>query len=259
MKKVFVDILLKLFGSGITLILHDTLVLDRWLWVRKYLNYYQNKNSLKLLDVGCGSGAMTIASAKMGFNSLGLSWDLDNNNKAINRARLSKTFNAKFSICDVRELNKRVDLINQFEIILCTENIEHIINDEKLMIDMFNCLKTGGTLFLTTPNFYFRRMFGDPKEKINPHNPIEDGGHVVIGYKPEDLHRLCERSGFKLIEVGYCSGYLSQKISSCFRFFYHYFGNFAACFLILPFRFLPILFDKYIKYEGYSITLIAKK
>jgi len=84
MKKVFVDILLKLFGSGITLILHDTLVLDRWLWVRKYLNYYQNKNSLKLLDVGCGSGAMTIASAKMGFNSLGLSWDLDNNNKAIN-------------------------------------------------------------------------------------------------------------------------------------------------------------------------------
>jgi hypothetical protein len=102
-------------------------------------------------------------------------------------------------------------------------------------------------------------MFGDPVEKINPINPIEDGGHVVIGYKPEDLDSLCKNSGFKVIEIGYCSGFFSQKISTIFRIINHYLGHLIACLIVLPFRILPILFDKFIKYENYSITLVAKK
>lgn len=253
------NFLIRLFGSKITLMFHDTLVLDRWIWINNFLKEYNNRNSLKLLDVGCGSGAMTIASAKLGFQSLGLSWDNKNNIKAENRAKISNTNNVKFSICDVRNLEIRKDLLNQFDVIICTENIEHIINDQKLMNDMYNCLKIGGMLYLTTPNFYFKPMYGDPVEKINPINPIEDGGHVVIGYKPEDLELLCKNSSFKVIEIGYCSGYYSQKITTIFRIIDKYLGHLIACLVILAFRILPILFDKYIKYENYSITLVAKK
>ena len=39
----------------------------------------------------------------------------------------------------------------------------------------------------------------------------------------------------------------------------YYLGHLNACLLIFPFRVLPIFFDKYIKYEGYSVTLVAKK
>jgi len=253
------NFLIKLFGFKITLMFHDTLVLDRWIWVKKYLINYNNKSNLKLLDVGCGSGAMTIASASLGFQSLGLSWDEINNNKAEMRAKVSDIDNVSFSICDVRHLDKRKDLSNQYDVIICTENIEHIINDQKLMNDMYNCLKIGGMLYLTTPNFYFKPMYGDPIEKINPLNPIEDGGHVVIGYKKDDLILLCKNSGFEVIEIGYCSGFFSQKISSIFRIINHYFGHLIAILIILPFRILPIFFDKFIKYENYSITLVAKK
>ena len=167
-----------------------------------------------LADSAMEMAAVESSKIKLGFQSLGLSWDNINNSKAEKRANISNINNVKFSICDVRNLDTRIDLINQFDVIICTENIEHIINDQKLMNDMYNCLKIGGMLYLTTPNFYFKPMFGDPVEKINPINPIEDGGHVVIGYKPEDLELLCKNSSFKVIEIGYCSGFFSQKVSN---------------------------------------------
>jgi 2-polyprenyl-3-methyl-5-hydroxy-6-metoxy-1,4-benzoquinol methylase len=39
---------------------------------------------------------------------------------------------------------------------LCFENIEHILNDSKLMVDMGRCLKPGGTLLLTTPYVHYK-------------------------------------------------------------------------------------------------------
>ncbi len=247
---------LKIFGNIITLIHHDTLVLDRWLWLKKRLPKKQNLN---LLDVGCGSGAMTIATAKLGYNSLGLSWDKINNDKGIARARICGLKNIDFSICDVRDLNKRTDLLQKFDIIICTENIEHIINDTKLMTDMYNCLNNNGKLFLTTPNFYFKPMYGDPIEKINPINPIEDGGHVVIGYKQEDLIKLCNKTNFITEEISYCSGFFSQKITNIFRILFENTNHPFAWIITLPLRILPILFDKFIPYEQYSICLVARK
>ena len=196
------NFLIRLFGSKITLMFHDTLVLDRWIWVNKFLIKFNNKSNLKLLDVGCGSGAMTIASAKLGFQSLGLSWDIINNNKAENRAKISNIDNVQFSICDVRNLDTRIDLINQFDVIICTENIEHIINDQKLMNDMYNCLKIGGMLYLTTPNFYFKPMFGDPVEKT---------GLYAIGYENNGFMLLAPMA---LITLGLIIGFQRSRNKS---------------------------------------------
>lgn len=143
------DLLVRLFGWRATLFHGDPLVYDRWRWISKRLRL--TRNGERLLDVGCGSGAFTIGTAKRGYRSLGLSWDERNQAVAEKRARISGAKTATFSICDVRELDKRDDLKSQFEVVVCTENIEHIIDDFRLVASIAGCMKPGGRLLLTTP------------------------------------------------------------------------------------------------------------
>ena len=51
--------LVNLLGFPATLIHGDTLVLDRWLWLKQRLPKTLTK--AKLIDVGCGSGHLQLA------------------------------------------------------------------------------------------------------------------------------------------------------------------------------------------------------
>ena len=59
------------------------------------------------------------------------------------------------------------------------ENIEHIIDSDKLIKDISDLLNDHGLLYLTTPNILYRDIYGDTPTKKPP---IEDGGHVIRGY-----------------------------------------------------------------------------
>lgn len=250
--------LVRLFGFPATLIHGDTLVLDRWHWLKKQLPAVL-MGSKHLLDVGCGSGAFTIGSARRGYKALGLSWDERNQRVAQQRAALCKVSSAEFEVQDVRQLDQRLDLQNSFDVVVCCENIEHILNDRKLMVDMSRCLKSGGTLLLTTPNFnYIPISKGDE----GPFSKIEDGGHVRRGYTPERLKDLCASAGLMVLKIGYCSGFISQKATALLRTASKL-HPLVGWVLILPLRVLPPLGDPWISkiasWPGFSITLIATK
>jgi SAM-dependent methyltransferase len=255
---VFASIELRLLGFPATLIRHETTVLDRWLWLSPYLPSVPT-GSRKLLDVGCGSGAFTIGAALRGYRSLGLSWDQRNQNVAKERAVLCKAPLAEFAIQDVRRLDERTELLGQFDVAVSCENIEHILDDRKLMIDMAGCLKPGGTLLLTTPYFHYRAI---NKNDDGPFQEVENGGHVRRGYTQEDLRALCEASGLKVLRIEYCTGYLSQKITGFFRqcCLIHPLFAWAA---VLPLRPLPPLFDVWLsrmtRWPAYSIALVATR
>src|SRR5688572_22103353 len=105
------NFLLRLFGWKATLHHGDPLVWDRWRWIRKRLR--KTCNDERLLDVGCGTGAFTIGTAKLGYRSLGLSWDERNQAVAEQRAALVNASSASFEICDVRNLSEKTNLIGQ--------------------------------------------------------------------------------------------------------------------------------------------------
>lgn len=249
--------LVKVFGWPMPLLHADTAVLDRWLWLRQRLPVADGRKTL--LDVGCGSGAFTIGAALRGYNALGLSWDARNQNVAAERARMCGAKTATFQIQDIRELNEREDLSGKFDVAICCEAIEHIINDEKLMRDIARCLAPGGRLLLTTPNFYLKPI--DPEHE-GPFPTVEDGGHVRKGYTPEGLISLCDRAGLKPEAISYCTGFISQKVTHLY-FVTKKIHLVLAWMMVNPFRIFPPLLDdvvtRWLQYPHYSICLEASK
>ncbi len=250
--------LVRILGHQATIIHGDTLVLDRWLWVKKYLRAVP-PGSQSLIDVGCGTGAFTIGAARLGYRSLGLSWDERNQRMAAERAAICHADLAKFEVQDVRNLGSREDLKGQFDVAICLECIEHILDDQKLMVDIASCLRPGGLLLLTTPYVCFRPISRTDEEI----SPVEDGGHVRRGYSAEDLERISHAAGFEVKRIEYCSGVLSQKLTGILRSVSRHTTHLIGWVVVLPFRWVPPVFDNMAtaatKWPRYCIALVARK
>lgn len=235
---MFSSLLVRLFGFQATLHHGDSLVWDRWRWLKRRLR--KTRNSERLLDVGCGSGAFTIGTARLGYRSLGLSWDERNQKVAEQRARICRAKTATFEICDVRELDRKPQYVGQFERIVCTENIEHIIDDFRLMRAMAACLKPGGRLLLTSP--YVRRRPWSSMD-YGPFPDFEDGRHVRCGYTRTMIQELCDHAGLKIEEIDFISGPISQLNAWLLYQVGRFTHPLLGWLVILPLRPLPPLLD----------------
>ena len=180
----------------------DNAVYDRYVWLKK--NLVVLKKNSNLLDVGCGNGWALFLANKVGFKtSVGISWNNEEVNKIKNRT--SKDQNIHTEVLDLRNLDKHNFQI-KFDTVINLENLEHIINGDKLIKDISNLLNEGGLLYLTTPHILYKKVPGDGF--INE-LPIEDGGHVVRGYSKERLEKIFSKYNLKIILVNYISGRFS--------------------------------------------------
>jgi ubiquinone biosynthesis O-methyltransferase len=102
--------------------------------------------NLRILDVGCGSGLNSNAMAAMGHRVCGI----DLSEAAIERYR-SYGFEGQ-----ARDLEQGIDYPDDsFDVVFCSEVIEHMTSPEVLVSEMKRVLKPGGRLVLTTPNSAF--------------------------------------------------------------------------------------------------------
>jgi len=251
------SLLVKIFGFPATLLHGDTTVVDRWLWLQSRLP--KPSTAETLLDVGCGSGAFSIGAAKRGYRVMGLSWDERNQTIAGQRAILCGAPTAEFTIQDARTLDRRQELFGKFNVVICLECIEHILDDQKLMMDLSRCLKPSGRLLLTTPNENYRPIStGDN----GPWSLVEDGGHVRRGYTEERLKALCQQVGLQFKDCSYCTGFLSQKTTWLWRALSGLHPKLAWLGILLL-RPVPIVMDswltRWLNWPGYSICLEARK
>ncbi len=251
------NLLVRWFGFPATLIHGDLLVLDRWNCLKKRLP--RTKNGEKLIDIGCGTGAFSIGAALRGYEALGLSWDERNQRVAAQRAALCKAPLASFQVMDVRALDTRRDLVGRFDVVVSCENIEHIIDDRKLMRDMAACLKPGGRLLLTTPYYHYRAITAGDN---GPFCTQETGWHVRRGYTRDMLEGLCAQAGLVPDEFFFCSGILSQKFTGLFRVLSGA-HLWLAWGVVLPLRIFPPLLDpfltRFFRWPYFTIGMTAHK
>jgi cyclopropane fatty-acyl-phospholipid synthase-like methyltransferase len=146
--------------------------------------------------------------AKIGNRALGLSFDEENNKKAIRRAALLKLESIEFRNADLRELDSLVTSLGEFDQIMCLECIEHIENDQKLVRDLAVLLKPAGILILTTPYKHHKAYYGEAVSLA------EDGGHVRWGYTHDELREILAESGLTVVAVDLISGFVTQKLAS---------------------------------------------
>jgi 2-polyprenyl-3-methyl-5-hydroxy-6-metoxy-1,4-benzoquinol methylase len=189
--------------------------------------------------VGCGTGAFTIGAARRGYRCLGISFDERNQRVARERALMSDQPGATFVIGDVRKLDVIDGVRGPYDVVICLECIEHILDDLRLFREMADRLNPGGRLLLTTPNYYYQPISHSDR---GPFSKVEDGWHVRRGYTPAMLEELCRQAGLVSGEITDCSGFVSQKVTSVWRSLGRVLRSPGIHWVVtLPLRGLPIL------------------
>lgn len=167
--------------------------------------------------------------------------------------------NVKFGIEDLTAINHQ----NKFDLIVCVDVMEHIVEDVKVFENFYKALKKDGYLMINTPSIYGGSDVHDDEDESFI------GEHARDGYSYEDLEAKLTPIGFKVYKHRYTYGSwgnLSWRLG--IKYPMMMLNSSKLFFILLPFYFLvtlPFTFVMmYLDYisdnkVGAGINFIAKK
>ncbi len=113
----------------------------------------------RVLDVGCGNGALAFPMAALGCEVVGV--DVDGHSVELCRER-NRFPNARF-LCTDGTLSAAEGV---FDLIVCSEVLEHLVEPRPLVAAMRAKLAPAGLIFITVPNGYGPREIGGRSERL---------------------------------------------------------------------------------------------
>lgn len=152
----------------------------------------------RVLDVGCGDGFLALQLKKNFKEVYGV--DVNEIDLAI-----ARRINPKKQVHFIKASATNLPFKNEFfDVVICTDVIEHIKEDEKVVSEVRRVLKKNGTLIITTLDKNFPFLY-DPinyvlMRLLNKHLPIGvwGFGHVKL-YGNKDIINLLK--GFKVKKI----------------------------------------------------------
>lgn len=166
--------------------------------IEKIVNVITNDRKLKILDYGGGIGFLSAELKKLG-HEITLA---DQSEEALSTAAYYfKKENLDINVFKADKGYFNMDV--KFDIIIAKDLIEHVIEDKKIFEDLFNLLKDGGKLILTTQNsFSLNYLIEGTYNKIK--NPKKkwlgwDRTHIRF-YTPNSLKKLASNLNVKKIQ-----------------------------------------------------------
>lgn len=183
-QKVTVDSKMKKFGLKIFGIPH-TEMRNR---SRLIFSNFGLKKGNKILDAGCGIGlyGLELASKRDCF-VLGIDLSNDKINNAEKIRKSLKIKDIEFKKGDLTNLSVSD---NSFDVIICSDVLEHIPNDEKAIAELIRVLKKEGRLLLTFPYDY-----------LHSRKVMKKFGHVRPGYDEERIKELAKKNNLQIEKI----------------------------------------------------------
>jgi len=163
-------------------------VRERFFWAKKL-----GKNFGKTLDIGSGPGLFLRLVKKNGGEAVGV----ELNARAAERSARE---------IGVRVISGTIDNVadRDFDTITLWDLLEHVRDPKGLVVDCALRLKSGGRLFIETPDeasLLDRAVLTLAKLGISGPASTFYGLHHLVLFRPQTVRRLLEDNGFKIVEI----------------------------------------------------------
>jgi 2-polyprenyl-3-methyl-5-hydroxy-6-metoxy-1,4-benzoquinol methylase len=160
----------------------------RYFIIQKTLNVF-GRNVKTVFDMGCGDGSLLQHLKKIFPEAKLYGGDISLHQVLTNRHNLP---GMEFINIDGGSIQAPGILLNNgflhFDLITCSEVIEHVSNDSQLINNTIHLLRPGGLFILTTQSGQLFRMDG------------EILGHLRH-YRSKDLARMVTEAGYKIVHI----------------------------------------------------------
>ncbi|MDP9173122.1 MAG: class I SAM-dependent methyltransferase [Planctomycetota bacterium] len=149
-------------------------------------------SGVRVLDVGCGNGAMAGEFLARGCNVVGI----DLSEQGIEIARKTHP-TARFEVLAADEHVLENLAENPFDLVISTEVVEHLYDPRSYARGCFVATKPGGRFICSTPfHGYLKNLILSLAGKWDSHaNPLWDGGHIKL-WSRNTLSQLLAEAGF---------------------------------------------------------------
>jgi 2-polyprenyl-3-methyl-5-hydroxy-6-metoxy-1,4-benzoquinol methylase len=210
----------------------DLLLLRSWHIHKELKKWMQDKsNDMTILDAGAGFGQYSywLACQNKYWNIYSVDVkeeQVADCNNFFNRIGFK---NVKFGVEDLTVYRKE----NAYDLVVCVDVMEHILEDEKVFSNYVASLKKGGMLIISTPSDQGGSdVHGDDETSF-----IEE--HVRDGYNIDAIKQKLLSAGFAHVEARYSygnPGKVSWRLSMKYPILMLGFSK--LFFLLLPFYYL---------------------
>jgi SAM-dependent methyltransferase len=149
----------------------------------------------RVLDIGCGNGAMTAKLAADGFEMTAIEPDRDGFTIAIQTHPTIHFVN--------RGVYDNLDDLGTFDAVISSEVIEHLFDPSALVKAAWSRLPSGGVFVITCPYYgYLKNLLLSLTDRWDDHHqPARVGGHIKLWSKATIVPFL-EVNGFKVEVIG---------------------------------------------------------